>query len=167
MHTYMGAPRWTHLTHVRQLFSWGNTFSLKYLLTIVKTKKHIFKCLIVRPLFENLWAPLQHTCIADMQCMYGCMYAVCMDRPTYVCIYIIHADGPCTCTHVYTPISGVDAGFLKGGGGPGADTGFPEGGGGGEDSHNKHPPTSSALRKIEKHPHSLKFTSTPPWTLSA
>ena len=62
--------------------------------------------------------------------------------------------------YVYTPISGADAGFLKGGGGPGADTGFPERGG--EDSHNKHPPTSSALRKIEKHPHSLKFTSTPP-----
>ena len=53
-----------------------------------------------------------------------------------------------------------------GGGGPypGADTGFPEGGG---DIH-KHPPpldivrvTSSALRKIEKHPHSWTFTSTP------
>ena len=40
--------------------------------------------------------------------------------------------------------------------------------GGGEDIH-KHPPpldivrvTSSALRKIEKHPHSWTFTSTPP-----
>ena len=47
---------------------------------------------------------------------------------------------------------------LLGGPYPGADTGFPEGGGG-EDIH-KHPPpldivrvTSSALRKIEKHPH--------------
>ena len=40
-------------------------------------------------------------------------------------------------------------------------------GGGGEDIH-KHPPldivrvTSSALRKIEKHPHSWTFTSTTP-----
>ena len=51
--------------------------------------------------------------------------------------------------------------FFWGGGGPypDADTGFPEGGGGGEDIH-KHPPpldivrvTSSAMRKIEKHPH--------------
>ena len=48
----------------------------------------------------------------------------------------------------------------------GADTGFLEGGGG-EDIH-KHPPleivrvTSSALQKIEKHPHSWTFTSTPP-----
>ena len=45
---------------------------------------------------------------------------------------------------------------------------FLKGGGGGEDIH-KHPPpldivrvTSSALRKIEKHPHSWTFTSTPP-----
>ena len=44
----------------------------------------------------------------------------------------------------------------------GADTGFPEGGGG-EDIH-KHPPlnivrvTSSALRKMGKHPHSWTFT---------
>ena len=62
----------------------------------------------------------------------------------------------------------------------GADTGFPGGGGGwggGEDIHKHHPPpldivrvTSSALRKIEKHPHSWTFTSTPPphhtpWTV--
>ena len=42
-------------------------------------------------------------------------------------------------------------------------------GGGGEDIHKHAPPlddfvrvTSSALRKIEKHPHSWTFTSTPP-----
>ena len=54
----------------------------------------------------------------------------------------------------------------------GADTGFPEGGGG-EDIH-KHPPldivrvTSSALQKIEKHPHSWTFSASQahtPWTL--
>ena len=54
----------------------------------------------------------------------------------------------------------------------GADTGFPEGGG--LKTFTSTPPpldivcvTSSALRKIEKHPHSWTFTSTPPWTLSA
>ena len=54
---------------------------------------------------------------------------------------------------------GADPGFLKGGGGPGADTGF----------FTSTPPpldsvrvTSSALRKFEKHPHSWTFTSTPP-----
>ena len=54
----------------------------------------------------------------------------------------------------------------------GPDTGFPEGG----ISQAPPPPldivcvTSFALRKIEKHPHSWTFTSTPPlghWTLSA
>ena len=94
-----------------------------------------------------------------MQCMYGCMYAVCMYRPTYVCIYIIHADGPCTGTCT-TPYQGRMQDFWKGGG---SRRGYRiSWKGGGEDSHNKHPPTSSALRKIENHPHSLKFTSTPP-----
>ena len=58
--------------------------------------------------------------------------------------------------------TGADPGFLKGGGGPGGYRIF-----------HKHPPldivrvTSSALRKIEKHPHSWTFTNTPPppWTL--
>ena len=53
----------------------------------------------------------------------------------------------------------------------GADTGFPEGGGGGEDIPQAHTPldivcvTSSALRKIEKHP-PLGHSQAPlPWTL--
>ena len=48
-------------------------------------------------------------------------------------------------------------------------TGFPEGGGGGREDVHKHTHplnivrvTSSALQKIEKHPHSWTFTSTPP-----
>ena len=56
----------------------------------------------------------------------------------------------------------------------GADTGFPEGGG--VKTFHKHPPldivcvTSSALRKIEKHPHSWTLSAWrhhkhPPWTL--
>ena len=50
----------------------------------------------------------------------------------------------------------------------GADTVFPEGRGGEDIPQQTHPPldivcvTSSALRKIEKHPHSWTFTSTPP-----
>ena len=58
---------------------------------------------------------------------------------------------------------------VHGGTCPGADPGFPEGGG--QDIH-KHPPpldlvrvTSSALKKIEKYPHSKTFTSTPPLDL--
>ena len=63
----------------------------------------------------------------------------------------------------FTQITAADTGlpdFLKGGGG-----------GGGEDIPQAPPPldivcvTSSALRKIEKHPHSWTFASTPPWTL--
>ena len=60
-------------------------------------------------------------------------------------------------------LSGADPGFLKGGGGPGADTRFfttttPLG----------HCPRDVIRpQKIEKDPRSWTFTSTPPWTLSA
>ena len=77
----MGAPR---RTHVRKLFSWGNNFSLKYFLTIVKTKNnHIFKCLIVRPLLENLWAPL-----SGVDLFYWICFLI--NTYNYLALYITH-----------------------------------------------------------------------------